>query len=115
MRKIVAAPDERGQGRDRVPKSVPIRVKISLQILPAEIRNMNKSRSLLAFLFVAAVLSLAASAPFLTRSHAQSVAPGASNAAASRTSNDPKITYPESGRSISLARRRNFHRDKSLG
>jgi len=57
---------------------------------------MNKSRSLLAFLFVAAVLALAAVAPFLTGSHAQSVAPGASTGAARSSSDDAKITYPES-------------------
>ena len=58
---------------------------------------MNKSRSLLAFLFVAAVLALAAVAPFLTGSHAQSVAPGASTRSAARSSSDnPKIAYPES-------------------
>ena len=52
----------------------PIFIKISFQFLPAEIRNMNKNRSLFAFLFVAAVLALAAVSPFLTRSKAQSVA-----------------------------------------
>ena len=58
---------------------------------------MNKSRSLVAFLFVAAVLALAAVAPFLTGSHAQSVAPGASTGSVSRSSSDnSKITYPES-------------------
>jgi len=57
---------------------------------------MNKSRSLFAFLFVAAVLALAAIAPFLTGSHAQSVAPGASTASASRASSETKISYPES-------------------
>ena len=58
---------------------------------------MNKSRSLFAFLFVAAVLALAAVAPFLTGSHAQSVAPGTSTGSVSRSSSDnPKITYPES-------------------
>ena len=58
---------------------------------------MNKSRSLLAFLFVAAVLALAAIAPFLTGSNAQSVAPGASTESASRSSSDnSKIAYPES-------------------
>ncbi len=58
---------------------------------------MNKSRSLLAFLFVTGVLALAAVAPFLTGSHAQSVAPGASTGSVSRSSSDnPKIAYPES-------------------
>src|SRR6185437_14335215 len=53
-------------------------------------------RSLLVFLFVAAVLALAAVAPFLTGSHAQSVAPGASTGPARSSSDNPKITYPES-------------------
>jgi prolyl oligopeptidase len=58
---------------------------------------MNKSRSLYAFLFVAAVLALAAVAPFLTGSRAQSVAPGVSTESASRASSDnSKIAYPES-------------------
>jgi len=58
---------------------------------------MNKSRSLYGFLFVAAVLALAAVAPFLTGSHAQSVAPGASTGSGSRSSSDnSKIAYPES-------------------
>ncbi|HEU4932536.1 MAG TPA: prolyl oligopeptidase family serine peptidase [Pyrinomonadaceae bacterium] len=58
---------------------------------------MNKSRSLFAFLFVAAVLALAAIAPFLTDSSAQSVAPGTGTGAVSRSSSDhSKIAYPES-------------------
>ncbi len=58
---------------------------------------MNKSRSLLAFLFVAAVLALAAIAPFLTGSSAQSVAPGTGTGSVSRSSSDHgKIAYPES-------------------
>jgi prolyl oligopeptidase len=58
---------------------------------------MNKSRSLFAFLFVAAVLALAAVAPFLTGSRAQSVSPGASTGSTSRSSSDTgKIAYPES-------------------
>ncbi|HEV8203683.1 MAG TPA: hypothetical protein VGP98_05580, partial [Pyrinomonadaceae bacterium] len=57
---------------------------------------MNKRRSLLAFLFIAAVLALAAVAPFLTGSHAQSVATGASTGPARSSSDNPKITYPES-------------------
>ena len=62
---------------------------------------MNKNaipvrRSLFALAFVAVVLSLAAIAPFLQRTGAQSVAaPGATRAAA-RSSSDPKIVYPES-------------------
>jgi prolyl oligopeptidase len=52
---------------------------------------MTKFRSLFAVLFVAAALSL----PFLTRSSAQSVAPGASSRPASRSTSDTKITYPE--------------------
>jgi prolyl oligopeptidase len=51
---------------------------------------MTKLRTLFAVVFVAAALSL----PFLQRSHAQSVAPGASTAAATRSSSDPKIVYP---------------------
>ncbi len=58
---------------------------------------MNKSRSLFAFLFVAAVLALAAIAPFLTGSSAQSVAPGTGTGSVSRSSSDhSKIAYPES-------------------
>ena len=57
---------------------------------------MNKSRSLLAFLFVAAVLALAAVAPFLTGSHAQSVAPGATTGPSRSSSDNSKIKYPES-------------------
>ncbi len=56
---------------------------------------MSKTRSMFAFLFVTAILSVAAIAPFLTRSHAQSVAPSTS-AGAARSSSDPKITYPVS-------------------
>jgi len=51
---------------------------------------MTKLRTLFAVLFVAAALSL----PFLQRSRAQSVAPSASTAAATRSSSDPKIVYP---------------------
>jgi len=57
---------------------------------------MYKNRSLLAFLFVAAVLTLAAVAPFLTGSHAQSVAPGATNGPSRSSSDNSKIKYPES-------------------
>src|ERR1044071_3812943 len=57
---------------------------------------MNKRRSLLAFLFIAAVLALAAVAPFLTGSHAQSVAPGTATGPARSSSDNPKISYPES-------------------
>ncbi|HEY0761716.1 MAG TPA: prolyl oligopeptidase family serine peptidase [Pyrinomonadaceae bacterium] len=58
---------------------------------------MNKSRSVFAFLFVAAVLAMAAIAPFLTGSRAQSVAPGATTGSVSRSSSDnSKIAYPES-------------------
>jgi prolyl oligopeptidase len=51
---------------------------------------MTKLRIFLAALFVAAALSL----PFLQRSSAQSVAPGATTATAPRSSSDPKIVYP---------------------
>ncbi|HET6978005.1 MAG TPA: prolyl oligopeptidase family serine peptidase [Pyrinomonadaceae bacterium] len=58
---------------------------------------MNKSRSLFAFLSVAAVLALAAIAPFISGSKAQSVAPGATTGSVSRSSSDnSKIAYPES-------------------
>ena len=50
---------------------------------------MTKPRTLFAVLFVAAALSL----PFLQRSSAQSMAPGASTATRS-SSNDPKLVYP---------------------
>jgi prolyl oligopeptidase len=52
---------------------------------------MTKLRTLLAVLFVAAAVSL----PFLQRSSAQSMAPGASTTG-SRSSSEGKITYPES-------------------
>jgi prolyl oligopeptidase len=52
---------------------------------------MTKLRTLLAVLFVAAAVSL----PFLQRSSAQSMAPGASTTG-SRSSSEDKITYPES-------------------
>jgi prolyl oligopeptidase len=49
-----------------------------------------------AFLFVAAILAVAAIAPFLDRTRAQSVtSPGSSTATAARSS-DSKIVYPES-------------------
>src|SRR5215211_5152769 len=59
-------------------------------------------RSLLAFLFVAAVLAVAALAPIVNKSRAQGVT--TSTAAANRTSRsddakrsgDPKLVYPES-------------------
>src|SRR5215212_806696 len=58
---------------------------------------MNNRRSLFALLCVAAVLSFAATAPFLHGAGAQGVtAPSASARAAARPSSDLKITYPES-------------------
>ena len=58
---------------------------------------MNNRRSLLAFLFVAAVISLAAVAPFLTRAGAQNaVAPSGSANGPASSASDPKIVYPES-------------------
>ena len=56
---------------------------------------MNNRRSLFAFLFVAAVLALAAIAPLWPRADAQSVAPSGSAGSSGRTS-DPKIVYPVS-------------------
>ena len=58
---------------------------------------MNNRRSLLAFLFVAAVVSLAAVAPFLTRAGAQNaVAPSGSASGPASSASDAKIVYPES-------------------
>ena len=57
---------------------------------------MSNRRSLFAFLFVAAVLSLAAIAPFLQGSSAQSVAPSGSAGGGARATYDPKIVYPVS-------------------
>ncbi|HKG97712.1 MAG TPA: hypothetical protein VKA97_07855, partial [Pyrinomonadaceae bacterium] len=55
---------------------------------------MNRRRSLFAFLFMAAILAVAAIAPFIDRTRAQSMtAPSAG--AATRSSSDSKITYPE--------------------
>ena len=56
---------------------------------------MNMYRRLLAFLFVAAVLSLSSIAPLLQRSSAQSMAPSAGTGTA-RSSSDPKLVYPVS-------------------
>ena len=56
---------------------------------------MTKTRSLFALLFAAGVLSLAAVAPFLHQTHAQSAT--APNGSGGGTS-DPKIVYPVSKR-----------------
>ncbi|HKG81117.1 MAG TPA: hypothetical protein VKA78_16895, partial [Pyrinomonadaceae bacterium] len=56
---------------------------------------MNRRRSLFAFFFVAAILAVAAIAPFIDRTRAQSVASPGNSAAATRSSSDSKITYPE--------------------
>ena len=56
-------------------------------------------RSLLAFLFVAVVLSAAAIAPIINRSWAQSVAPATTSSTGSATARDPKLVYPESRKS----------------
>ena len=56
---------------------------------------MNNRRSLFAFLFVAAVLALAAAAPFLHRAGAQD-ATAPSGSGEERPSSDPKIVYPGS-------------------
>ena len=53
-------------------------------------------RSLFAFLFVALVLGVAALAPIVNRSRAQSMAPASTSAAGATTSKDPKLVYPES-------------------
>ena len=56
---------------------------------------MNKIRSMFAFLCVALVLSLAAAAPFLSRTGAQSVAaPGGSAGAGPSTTDGSKLVYP---------------------
>ena len=56
---------------------------------------MNKIRSMFAFLCVALVLSLAAAAPFLSRTAAQSVAaPGGSAGAGPSTTDGSKLVYP---------------------
>jgi prolyl oligopeptidase len=55
---------------------------------------MNNRRSLFTFLFVAAVLALAAFAPLVQRAGAQSVAPSGTTGGAVRASSDPKIVYP---------------------
>ncbi len=55
---------------------------------------MNNRRSLYTFLFVAAVLALAAVAPILQRTGAQSIAPSGSTSGTVRASSDPKIVYP---------------------
>jgi prolyl oligopeptidase len=58
---------------------------------------MNKRRTLFALLFMAALFTAATIAPFLQRSHAQTgMAPNGSAGAASRSSSDSKIVYPES-------------------
>src|SRR5256714_6141383 len=56
---------------------------------------MNKIRNLFVYLSAAAVLSRAAVTPFLHRTHAQSVSPGASVSTAPPSASDTKITYPE--------------------
>ena len=53
-------------------------------------------RSLVAFLFVAAVLAIAAIAPIVSRSWAQSVAPATASATGAAPTKDPKLVYPES-------------------
>ncbi|HXC72313.1 MAG TPA: prolyl oligopeptidase family serine peptidase [Pyrinomonadaceae bacterium] len=56
---------------------------------------MNKIRSMFAFLCVAVVLSLAAAAPFLSRTAAQSAAaPGGSAGAGPSTTDGSKLVYP---------------------
>ena len=55
---------------------------------------MNNRKSLFTFLFVAAVLALAAVAPLLQKAGAQSVAPSGSAERATTASSDPKIVYP---------------------
>ena len=56
---------------------------------------MNKIRSMFAFLCVALVLSLAAAAPFLSRTAAQSAAaPGGSAGAGPSTTDGSKLVYP---------------------
>ena len=58
---------------------------------------MKMRRNLLAFICVAAVLTIAAVAPFLQRAGAQNVAATGSSASTNtRSSSDPKIVYPES-------------------
>ena len=62
-----------------------------------EKNDTSVRRSLFAFAFVAAVLAIAATAPFLQRTGAQSMTAGnASSTASSRSSTDPKLVYPES-------------------
>jgi prolyl oligopeptidase len=58
--------------------------------------TLSVRRSLFAFLFVAAVLAVAAIAPIVSRSRAQSVAPSTASASGVATSKDPKLVYPES-------------------
>jgi len=57
---------------------------------------MNNRRSLFAFLFVAAVLAIAAVAPILQRAGAQNVSGAGANGGSARSTNDPKIVYPVS-------------------
>src|SRR5215213_526378 len=58
---------------------------------------MSKKRTLFALLFAAAIITAAAITPFLDPSRAQSVtSPGTPASAATRSSSDSKITYPES-------------------
>src|SRR4026209_2267798 len=60
--------------------------------------NMNRRRSVFAFLCVAALLTFAAIAPFVYRTGAQSVTAPGNSIATSARSTDVKITYPESKR-----------------
>ena len=53
-------------------------------------------RTLYAFAFVVAVLSIAAFAPVLQRSGAQNVASSSASGSTARSASDPKIVYPES-------------------
>src|SRR5688572_7631457 len=58
--------------------------------------DVSVRRSVFAFLLIAAVLGMAAIAPIVSRSTAQSVASNATAGASSSTSKDPKLVYPES-------------------
>jgi prolyl oligopeptidase len=58
--------------------------------------TLSVRRSLLAFLFVAALLTAAAIAPIVSRSLAQSVAPSTTSATGVAATKDPKLVYPES-------------------
>jgi prolyl oligopeptidase len=57
---------------------------------------MNKNRSLFALLFMAGALSLAAVAPFLHSTHAQTATAPNSSGGGSSAASDPKIVYPVS-------------------